>query len=173
MRKMRAVRVAKAKEPFQLVELDIPEPVAGSIRLKVQACGICHSDEYAKEGSRPGIQYPRIAGHEIAGIIDRVGPGTPGWEVGQRVGVGWHGGHCGYCNSCRRGDFVTCSNARQITGLTRDGGYAEYMIASAGALALIPNELSSAEAGPLLSAGGRTFNALGNSGGRPGGLVAL
>src|ERR1700682_2984498 len=173
MRKMRAVRVAKAKEPFQLVELDIPEPVAGSIRLKVQACGICHSDEYAKQGSRPGITYPRIPGHEVAGIIDAVGLGVSGWEVGQRMGVGWHGGHCGYCNSCLRGDFVTCSKARQITGLTRDGGYTEYMIASAGALALIPSELSPVEAGPLLCAGVTTFNALRNSGARPGELVAI
>jgi len=135
------------------VELDVPEPSAGSVRIKVQACGICHSDEYAKEGSRPGIQYPRIPGHEVAGIIDAVGAGVAGWEVGQRVGVGWHGGPLRHCNSCRRGDFVTCSKARQITGLTRDGGYAEFMIASAGALALIPSELSAVEAGPLLCAG--------------------
>jgi D-arabinose 1-dehydrogenase-like Zn-dependent alcohol dehydrogenase len=173
MPKMRAIQVPSAKGPFQLVELDIPEPVAGSVRIKVQACGICHSDEYAKEGSRPGIQYPRIPGHEIAGIIDAVGAGVAGWEVGQRVGVGWHGGHCGYCNSCRRGDFVTCSKARQITGLTRDGGYTDYMIASAVALALIPNELSAVEAGPLLCAGVTTFNALRNSGARPGDMVAI
>jgi D-arabinose 1-dehydrogenase-like Zn-dependent alcohol dehydrogenase len=173
MRKMRAIRIPNAKGPFQLVELDIPEPLAGSVRIKVQACGICHSDEYAKEGSRPGIQYPRIPGHEIAGIIDAVGAGVAGWEVGQRVGVGWHGGHCGYCNSCRRGDFVTCSRDRQITGLTRDGGYGDYMIASSGALALIPDELSAVEAGPLLCAGVTTFNALRNSGARPGDLVAI
>src|SRR5882762_9089506 len=173
MPKMRAIQVPSAKGPFQLVEIDIPEPVAGSVRIKVQACGICHSDEYAKEGSRPGIQYPRIPGHEIAGIIDAVGAGIAGWEVGQRVGVGWHGGHCGDCTSCRRGDFVTCSKARQITGLTRDGGYADYMIASAGALALIPSELSAVDAGPLLCAGVTTFNALRNSGARPGDLVAI
>ena len=173
MPKMRAVQVPSAKGPFQLVQLDIPEPVAGSVRIRVQACGVCHSDEYAKEGSRPGIQYPRIPGHEIAGIIDAVGAGVSGWEVGQRVGVGWHGGHCGYCNSCRRGDFVTCSKARQITGLTRDGGYADYMIASSAALALIPSELSAIEAGPLLCAGVTTFNALRNSGARPGDLVAI
>src|ERR1700726_4711326 len=173
MPKMRAVQVLNAKEPFQLVEREIPEPGAGAVRIKVQACGICHSDEYAKEGSRPGIQYPRIPGHEIAGIIDAVGAGVAGWEAGQRVGVGWHGGHCGYCISCRRGDFVTCSRDRQITGLTRDGGYTDYMIASAGALALIPNELSAAEAGPLLCAGVTTFNALRNSGARPGDLVAI
>src|SRR6266700_7542777 len=145
MGKMRAVQVPAAKGSFQLVELEIPEPPPGSVRKKVQACGVCHSDEYAKEGSRPGIRYPRIPGHEVAGIIDAVGPGVAGWEVGQRVGVGWHGGHCGYCNSCRRGDFVTCSKARQITGLTRDGGYTDYMIASAGALAAIPEGLSAVE----------------------------
>jgi D-arabinose 1-dehydrogenase-like Zn-dependent alcohol dehydrogenase len=173
MQKMRAIQVASAKGPFQLVEREVPEPVAGSVRIKVQACGVCHSDEYAKEGTRPGIQYPRIPGHEIAGIIDAVGAGVAGWEAGQRVGVGWHGGHCGYCNSCRRGDFVTCSKARQITGLTCDGGYAEYVLASAGALALIPSELSALEAAPLLCAGVTTFNALRNSGARPGELVAV
>jgi D-arabinose 1-dehydrogenase-like Zn-dependent alcohol dehydrogenase len=173
MPKMRAVQVPSAKGPFQLVELDVPEPPAGSVRIKVQACGICHSDEYAKEGSRPGIQYPRIPGHEVAGIIDAVGAGVAGWDLGQRVGVGWHGGHCGYCSSCRHGDFVTCSKARQITGLTRDGGYAEFMIASAGALALIPSELSAVEAGPLLCAGVTTFNALRNSGARSGNLVGI
>jgi D-arabinose 1-dehydrogenase-like Zn-dependent alcohol dehydrogenase len=173
MPKMRAVQVPNAKGPFQLVELDIPEPVRGSVRIKVQACGICHSDQYAKEGSRPGIQYPRIPGHEIAGVIDTLGTDVAGWEVGQRVGVGWHGGHCGYCNSCRRGDFVTCSKARQITGLTRDGGYADFMIASAGALASIPNQLSAVEAAPLLCAGVTTFNALRNSSARPGDLVGI
>ena len=173
MPKMRAVQVVNAKGPFRLVELDVPEPPAGSVRIKVQACGVCHSDEYAKEGSRPGIQYPRIPGHEVAGIIDAVGAGVAGWEAGQRVGVGWHGGHCGYCISCRRGDFVTCSKARQITGLTRDGGYADFMIASAGALAAIPGELSPVEAGPLLCAGVTTFNALRNSGARSGDMVAI
>jgi D-arabinose 1-dehydrogenase-like Zn-dependent alcohol dehydrogenase len=173
MPKMRAIQVPNAKGPFELVEREIPEPVAGSVRIKVQACGICHSDEYAKEGSRPGITYPRIPGHEVAGIIDTVGAGVAGWEVGQRVGVGWHGGHCGYCNSCRRGDFVTCTKARQITGLTCDGGYTDYMIASAAALALIPDELSAVDAGPLLCAGVTTFNALRNSGARPGDVVAV
>jgi D-arabinose 1-dehydrogenase-like Zn-dependent alcohol dehydrogenase len=173
MSKMRAVQIPNAKGPFELVERDVPEPVAGSVRIKVQACGICHSDEYAKEGSRPGITYPRIPGHEVAGVIDAVGSGVLGWEVGQRVGVGWHGGHCGYCNSCQRGDFVTCSKARQITGLTRDGGYTEYLIASAVALARIPNEISAVDAGPLLCAGVTTFNALRNSGARFGDLVAI
>ncbi|HTC63777.1 MAG TPA: alcohol dehydrogenase [Candidatus Saccharimonadales bacterium] len=173
MPKMRVFQVPKAKEPFQLVEREIPEPVAGSVRIKVQACGICHSDEYAKEGSRPGIMYPRVPGHEIAGVIDAIGSGVQGWEVGQRVGVGWHGGHCGYCNSCRRGDFVTCSKGRQITGLTCDGGYAEYMVISAAALAAIPDVISSTDAGPLLCAGVTTFNSLRNSGARPDDIVAI
>ncbi len=173
MPKMRAVQVPNAKGPFQLVEREVPEPVPGSVRIKVQACGVCHSDEYAKEGSRPGIAYPRVPGHEVAGVIDGVGAGVAGWKAGQRVGVGWHGGHCGYCNSCRRGDFVTCSKGRQITGLTCDGGYTDYMLASAGALALLPSELSAVDAGPLLCAGVTTFNSLRNSGGRPGDLVAI
>jgi D-arabinose 1-dehydrogenase-like Zn-dependent alcohol dehydrogenase len=173
MPKMRAVQVPNAKGPLQLVERDIPEPGAGAVRIKVQASSVCHSDEYAKEGSRPGITYPRIPGHEIAGVIDAIGAGVAGWELGQRVGVGWHGGHCGYCNSCRRGDFVTCSKGRQITGLTCDGGYTEYMLASATALALIPKELSAVDAGPLLCAGVTTFNSLRNSGARPGDLVAI
>ena len=130
-------------------------------------------DVYAKEGSRPGISYPRIPGHEVAGVVDRTGDGTAPWVVGQRVGVGWHGGHCGYCDSCRRGDFVTCSMGRQITGLTVDGGYADYMIAPAAALALIPHGLSAVEAGPLLCAGVTTFNALRNSGARAGDTVAV
>lgn len=173
MPKMRAVQVPTAHAPFQLVEREIPEPVAGSVRLKVQACGICHSDEYAKEGSRPGITYPRIPGHEIAGVIDAIGPGVLGWEVGQRVGVGWHGGHCGYCNSCRRGDFVTCSKGRQITGLTCDGGYTDFMLISAAALAPIPDEISATDAAPLLCAGITTFNSLRHSGAGAGDLVAI
>jgi D-arabinose 1-dehydrogenase-like Zn-dependent alcohol dehydrogenase len=170
---MRAVQVLHAKGPFQQVEREIPEPNAGAVRIKVQACGICHSDEYAKEGSRPGITYPRIPGHEIAGVIDAVGAGVQGWEVGQRAGVGWHGGHCGYCDSCRRGDFVTCSKARQITGLTCDGGYTEYMLISAAAVAAIPDEISATDAAPLFCAGVTTFNALRNSGARPGDAVAI
>ena len=173
MAKMRAFQVVNAKGPFQLVEREIPEPATGSVRIKVQACGICHSDEYAKEGSRPGITYPRVPGHEIAGMIDAIGSGVLGWEIGQRVGVGWHGGHCGYCDSCRRGDFVTCSKGRQITGLTCDGGYTEYMLISAAALAAIPNEISATDAAPLLCAGVTTFNALRNSGARPDDLVAI
>ncbi len=173
MPKMRAVQVPNAKEPFQLVEREIPQPPAGAVRIKVHACGICHSDVYAKEGSRPGITYPRVPGHEIAGVIDAVGPGVLGREVGQRVGVGWHGGHCGYCDSCLRGDFVTCSKGRQITGLTCDGGYTEFMLISAAALAAIPDTISATDAGPLLCAGVTTYNSLRNSGARPGDIVAI
>lgn len=170
---MRAVQVPFANGPFELVEREIPEPGAGFVRIKVQACGICHSDRYVKENSRPGITYPRIPGHEVAGVVDAIGAGVAAWKVGQRVGVGWHGGHCGYCDSCRRGDFVTCSIGRQITGLTFDGGYADFMIAPAGVLALIPDELSAVEAGPVLCAGVTTFNALRNSGARSGDTVAV
>jgi len=173
MPKMRAVQIPNAHGEFQFVERDMPQPGAGAVRIKVQACGICHSDEYAKEGSRPGITYPRVPGHEIAGVVDAVGPGVQGWEIGQRVGVGWHGGHCGHCVSCRRGDFVTCSKGRQITGLTCDGGYTEFMLISAAALALIPDEISATDAAPLLCAGVTTFNALRNSGARPDDLVAI
>ncbi|HXC34040.1 MAG TPA: alcohol dehydrogenase [Verrucomicrobiae bacterium] len=173
MPKMRAVQVPNAHGEFQLVEREIPEPGAGFVRIKVQACGICHSDEYAKEGSRPGITYPRIPGHEVAGVIDAVGAGVRGWEVGQRAGVGWHGGHCGYCDSCLRGDFVTCSKGRQITGLTCDGGYAEYLIISAAAPARIPDQLSATDAAPLFCAGVTTFNSLRKSGARSGDLVAI
>lgn len=173
MPKMRAVQVPKAHDAFQIVDREIPEPAAGTVRLKVQACGICHSDEYAKEGSRPGITYPRVPGHEVAGVIDATGAGVLGWEIGQRAGVGWHGGHCGYCDSCRRGDFVTCSKGRQITGLTCDGGYTEYMIISAAALAAIPDAISATDAAPLFCAGVTTFNALRNSGARAGDTVAI
>src|SRR5713101_7731626 len=173
MARMRAVQVPRAEGPLELVEREIPEPGAGSVRLRVEACGICHSDSFAKEGLWPGIQYPRVPGHEVAGIIDAVGPGVVGWKTGQRVGVGWHGGHCGYCDSCRRGDFVTCQIAPQIPGFTYDGGYADYMVAPAGALALIPEELSAVEAGPLMCAGITTYNSLRNSGARPGDLVAV
>ena len=162
MPKMRAVQVPNAHGAFQLVEREIPEPIAGSVRIKVQACGICHSDEYAKEGSRPGITYPRVPGHEIAGVIDAIGPGVLGWEMGQR-GSRLHGGHCGYCDSCRRGDFVTCSKGRQITGLTCDGGCKCHVELRRGA-SKIPNEISATDAAPLLCAGITTFNALRNSG---------
>jgi D-arabinose 1-dehydrogenase-like Zn-dependent alcohol dehydrogenase len=143
---MRVVQVTQPKSSFELKERDIPAPGPGTVRIKVQACGICHSDMYTKDGLWPGIQYPRIPGHEVAGVIDAVGPNVSGWQTGERVGVGWHGGHCGYCDSCRRGDFLTCAVAPQITGITCDGGYAEYMVAPAGVLALIPKGLSAEEA---------------------------
>jgi len=167
------VQVARPKGPFELVEREIPAPRAGTVRIKVQACGICHSDSFTKEGAFPGLQFPRVPGHEIAGIIDAVGTGVPGWSAGQRVGVGWHGGHCGYCDSCRRGDFVTCRIAPQIPGITYDGGYADYVIVPAEALALIPDGLSAVEAGPLMCAGITTFNALRHSGAKPGQVVAV
>ncbi|HXV83591.1 MAG TPA: alcohol dehydrogenase [Candidatus Binatia bacterium] len=173
MAKMRAVQVSRPNGPFEIVEREIPEPGAGSVRIKVEACGICHSDSMTKEGTWPGIQYPRVPGHEIAGVVDAVGPGVAGWTPGQWVGLGWHGGHCGYCDSCRRGDFVTCQVALQVPGIAYDGGYAEYTIAPAGALALIPEGLSPVEAGPLMCAGITTFNSLRNSGARPGDLVAV
>jgi D-arabinose 1-dehydrogenase-like Zn-dependent alcohol dehydrogenase len=170
--RMRVVQVPHPNGPFELVERPIPTPGAGAVRLKVQACGICHSDSFTKEGGVPGIQYPRVPGHEIAGVIDKLGPDVVGWKTGQRVGVGWHGGHCGYCDSCRRGDFITCENG-QIAGVTYDGGYADYLIAPAAALALIPAELTAVEAAPLMCAGITTFNALRHCGARPGDLVAI
>jgi D-arabinose 1-dehydrogenase-like Zn-dependent alcohol dehydrogenase len=173
MSKMRVAQVTRLNGPFEIVEREIPEPAAGSVRIKVEACGICHSDSLTKEGTWPGIQYPRVPGHEIAGTIDAVDTGVSGWTAGQRVGVGWHGGHCGYCDSCRRGDFVTCQIAPQIPGIAYDGGYAEYVIAPAGALASIPEGLSAVDAAPLMCAGVTTFNSLRNSGARPGDLVAI
>ena len=173
MSKMRVVQVNRPNGPFEIVEREIPEPGAGSVCIKIKACGICHSDSFTKEGTWPGIQYPRVPGHEIAGVIDAAGAGVAGWTKGQHVGVGWHGGHCGYCDSCRRGDFVTCQIAPQVPGIAYDGGYAEYMIAPAGALALIPEGLSAVDAGPLMCAGVTTFNSLRNSGARPGDLVAI
>jgi D-arabinose 1-dehydrogenase-like Zn-dependent alcohol dehydrogenase len=171
--KMRAVQVPKAKGPFELVEREIPEPQAGWIRIKVQACGICHSDSLVKDGTWPGIQYPRIPGHEVIGVVDLVGEGVKPWKNGQRVGVGWHGGNCGYCEYCRRGDFFACNVALLTTGISFDGGYAEYMIAPAQALARVPDELSAVDGAPLMCAGVTTFNALRNSGARPGDVVAV
>ena len=173
MAKMRVVQVPHPNGPFELVERDIPEPGIGALRINVSACGICHSDSFTKEGTFPGVQYPRVPGHEVAGIIDAVGPDVVGWAPGQRVGVGWHGGHCGYCESCRRGDFVTCQTAAQVPGITYDGGYAEYMIAPAEALARIPDALTAVEVGPLMCAGITTFNALRHSGAQPGDVVAI
>jgi D-arabinose 1-dehydrogenase-like Zn-dependent alcohol dehydrogenase len=172
MPKMKAVQVSKPGGPLELVEREIPNPGRNQVRIKVEACGICHSDELVKEGYWPGIQYPRVPGHEIAGRIDAVGADVTNWTAGQRVGVGWHGGHDFTCTACRRGDFVNCKNGK-ITGITHDGGYAEYMISPAEAVAAIPEELSAAEAGPLLCAGITVFNALRNSGARPGDLVAV
>jgi D-arabinose 1-dehydrogenase-like Zn-dependent alcohol dehydrogenase len=170
---MRVVQVTNAGGPFELVEREITEPGVGLVRIKVEACGVCHSDSLTKEGTWPGIQYPRVPGHEIAGTVDAVGEGVAGWTQGQRVGVGWHGGHCGYCDSCRRGDFITCQNAFQVPGISYDGGYAEYVIAPAGTLASIPDGLSAVDAAPLMCAGVTTFNSLRNSGARPGELVAV
>ena len=160
MPKMRAVQVAKAGGPLELVELDIPEPESGAVRIKVQSCGVCHSDSVTKDGLLPGIQYPRVPGHEVIGIIDAVGPNVPRWKVGQRVGVGWNGGYCGYCDSCRRGNFFACETSTLVTGLTRDGGYAEYMVAPSTAVAVVPEVLTSEEASPLMCAGVTTFNCL-------------
>jgi len=170
---MRAAQVPHPRGDFEIVERQVPEPGPGAVRIKVQACGICHSDSLTKEGTWPGVQYPRVPGHEVAGVIDAIGTGVTPWTPGQRVAVGWHGGHCGTCDSCRRGDFVTCQVALQIPGITYDGGYADFMVAPAGALALIPDELSAVAAGPLVCAGVTTFNSLRNSGARPGDLVAI
>src|SRR5207244_682461 len=170
---MRVVQVSTAGGPFQLVQRAIPEPKAGWVRIKVEACGICHSDSLVKEGTWPGIQYPRVPGHEVIGLIDAVGTGVAGWTLSQRVGVGWHAGHCGRCDSCRRGDFFACQVALLTTGISFDGGYAEYMTAPAIALASVPEDLSSVESAPLMCAGITTFNALRNSGARPGDVVAV
>lgn len=172
MPRMQAVQVTKANGPFEVVERDIPNPGSRQVRVKVQACGICHSDSFTKMGAFPGIQFPRVPGHEVVGVLDAVGADVPEWKVGTRVGVGWHGGHCGHCHSCRRGDFITCSTG-QIPGISYDGGYAQYMIAPFEALASIPEELTSEQAAPLLCAGITTFNALRHSGAHPGDLVAV
>src|SRR5713226_7895686 len=173
MPKMRAAQIARPNGPFEIVERPIPQPDAGWVRIKVQACGICHSDSVVKEGHWPGLQYPRVPGHEVVGIVDAVGAGVSQWKPGQRVGVGWHGGHCGHCDACRSGDFFGCQVALQITGISFDGGYADYMVAPALALALVPEDLSAVEAAPLMCAGITTYNALRNSGARPGDVVAV
>jgi alcohol dehydrogenase/propanol-preferring alcohol dehydrogenase len=173
MAKMRVVQVSHPGQPFKQVDREIPEPRPGEVRVRVQACGICHSDVLTKEGLWPGVQYPRAPGHEIAGVIDAVGPGVTAWKAGQRVGIGWHGGHCGTCTSCRRGDFVTCQVALQIPGLSYDGGYADFVVVPQAALARIPEGLTPVEAAPLMCAGVTTFNALRNSGARTGELVAI
>ncbi len=173
MAKMRAVQVSRAGGSFEIVERPIPEPAPGWVRIRVEACGICHADCFVKDGHWPGLEYPRVPGHEVSGVVDAIGGGVTEWTPGQRVGVGWYGGHCGRCESCRRGDFVTCRGASRITGVTGDGGYAEYMTAPAAALALVPPGLKSIEAAPLMCAGITTFNSLRNSGARPGALVAV
>lgn len=172
MGKMKAVEVKQAGGPLEVVERDVPAPGEGHVLIKIQACGICHSDVLTKEGLWPGLKYPRVPGHEIAGVIDAVGAGVEGWEAGQRVGVGWHGGHCGRCEHCRQGDFVLCKYAL-VPGISYDGGYAEYMVAPVEALARIPDDLSDVDAAPLLCAGITTFNALRNSGARGGDVVAI
>jgi D-arabinose 1-dehydrogenase-like Zn-dependent alcohol dehydrogenase len=172
MSRMKVVQVPKAGRDLEVVERDIPEPSPKQVRIKVQACGVCHSDLFTVAGAFPGLQYPRVPGHEVVGVIDAVGSEVPDWKKGARVGVGWHGGHCGHCDSCRRGDFITCKVA-QICGISYDGGYAEYMLAPFEALASVPEELKSEDAAPLLCAGITTFNALRNSGARAGDLVAI
>jgi D-arabinose 1-dehydrogenase-like Zn-dependent alcohol dehydrogenase len=169
---MRSVQVSKPKGALEVIERNIPEPGLAQVRIKVQACGICHSDSFTKDGLFPGIQYPRVPGHEIAGVIDALGEGVNEWKPGQRVAVGWHGGHCGRCESCRRGDFITCRYL-QVPGISYDGGYADYMVAPTEAVAVIPNELSAIEAAPLMCAGITTYNALRNSGARVGEVVAI
>lgn len=157
MSKMRVAQVIRAKGTLEIVEREIPEPDAGSVRVNVEACGICHSDSFTKDGHWPGIQYPRIPGHEIAGIVDAVGNGVAGWTQGQRVGVGWHGGHCGYCDSCRRGDFVTCQIALQIPGIAYDSGYAEYMTRSRRRIGADPGGTVSGRCGTADVCGGHHF----------------
>ncbi len=172
MASMKAVQVAKAGGKFEMVERAVPQPGRGQVRIKVEACGICHSDALVKEGHWPGLQYPRVPGHEVAGRIDAVGPEVSLWKPGQRAGVGWHGGHCFICDACRRGDFLLCA-AGKITGFSFDGGYEQYMVAPAEAVAAIPENLPAEEAAPLLCAGITVYNALRHSGARAGDLVAV
>ena len=172
MAKMKVAQISGPGAEFELVEREIPSPAAGHVRIRVQACGICHSDALTKEGHWPGITYPRVPGHEIAGVIDELGASVSGWTKGQRVGVGWHGGQDGVCLSCRRGDFANCEKLL-IPGISYDGGYAEYVVVPVQALAAMPDSLDAAEAAPLLCAGITTFNALRHSGALPGDLVAV
>ncbi len=169
---MKVAQIPKAGADFEIVEREVPHPDTGQVRIKVQACGVCHSDTFTKEGAWPGIQYPRVPGHEVAGIIDEVGAGVIAWKKGQRVGVGWHGGQDNTCPSCRRGDFRNCQNLK-IPGISYDGGYQQYMVAPVEALAAMPENLDAAEAAPLLCAGITTYNALRHSGAMPGDLVAV
>src|SRR6267378_713035 len=172
MPRMKAVQISKPGGNFELVERNIPDPARNQVRIKVEACGICYSDSLVKEGHWPGLQYPRVPGHEIAGRIDSVGADVTLWKAGQRVGVGWHGGHCFQCDPCRRGDFILCQ-FEKITAISFDGGYSEYMVAPAEAVAAMPDDLPAAEAAPLLCAGITVFNSLRNSGARAGDLVAV
>jgi D-arabinose 1-dehydrogenase-like Zn-dependent alcohol dehydrogenase len=169
---MRVVQVSSPGGPLEIVERPIPEPSAGQVRIKVQACGVCHSDALTKEGHMPGIQYPRVPGHEVVGTIDAVGAGVTTWRAGEAVGVGWNGGYCGECDACRHGDFFGCV-WQQVTGVTYDGGYGEYMVAHASAVARLPQGLAPTDAAPLMCAGLTTYNALRNSGARGGDLVAV
>jgi len=169
---MKAVQVSRANGPFEVVEREVPEPGPGQIRIKVEACGVCHSDAMVKAAAFPGIQLPRVPGHEIAGRVHAIGPGVIGWKTGERVGVGWHGGHCFRCNACRKGLFINCEQAK-ITGVTQDGGFAEYMVSPAEAVARIPEKLTAVEAAPLMCAGVTTYNSLRNSGARAGDIVAV
>ncbi len=169
---MKVAQISRPGGEFEMVAREIPRPRWGEVRVKVQACGVCHSDVLTKEGMWPGIQYPRVPGHEIAGVVDEVGAGVTAWKKGQRVGVGWHGGQDNTCPSCRRGDFRNCVSMK-VPGISYDGGYQEYMIAPVEALAAIPETLSDVEAAPLLCAGITTFNALRHSGAAPGDLVAV
>jgi alcohol dehydrogenase len=172
MAKMKAVQVSKANGPFEVVERDIPEPGDREVRIKIEACGMCHSDLFVRSGAYPGLKLPRIPGHEIAGRIDKVGAKITAWKVGDRVGVGWHGGHCFECNACRKGVFINCAKAK-VTGISHDGGYAEYAVVPTESVARIPEGLDPIETGPLLCAGVTTFNALRHCGARPGELVAI
>jgi D-arabinose 1-dehydrogenase-like Zn-dependent alcohol dehydrogenase len=172
MPQMTAVQLRSPGGPFEVVTREIPAPGSNQIRIKVQACGVCHSDLFVKEGYWPGLQYPRVTGHEVAGVVDEVGAGVTAWKKGQRVGVGWHGGHCSQCEPCRRGDFMGCQYF-QVTGFQEDGGYAQYMVARSEAVAAIPDAISPVEAAPLLCAGVTTFNSLRKSGAVAGALVAV
>jgi len=172
MPQMTAVQVSGPRGLFETVKRPVPEPGPHTVRIKIEACGVCHSDVFVKEGHWPGLQYPRVTGHEVAGVVDAVGPAVTSWKKGQRVGVGWHGGHCGQCLSCRRGDFMGCQSF-QVTGFQEDGGYAQYMIARSEAVAAIPDALSPVEAAPILCAGVTTFNSLRHSGAQAGDLVAV
>jgi alcohol dehydrogenase len=173
MAEMRAMIVPQPRGGLRLVERDLPEPGHHEVRIRVHACGVCHSDTVTVEGAFPGITYPRIPGHEVIGVIDALGPDVEGFDIGARVGVGWSPGYCGYCGNCRRGDTFACENVQGATGVSRDGGYATHMLALASAVVRVPDGLDAVESAPLLCAGITTFNALRNSGARPGDLVAV